>query len=401
MRLSIRLKVMVPLVVGLVLIAVATALLMGFVHRHSVDQAALADLRRSAASLSGLEQVEVDRLSALLDVIAAERPIAAAFLRRDRGALLALSAPVLGRLRDQRGVGRWYFHPLDPAGGVFLRVHHPERFGDRVHREVLARAAASGRTESAIELGASSYAVRVVRPWRVDGALIGYLELATDVWVFLSRIEEITGDRYGLLLAKRTLDRAAWGRATGHPDAWGERSELVAVTGATDAARWLGGFDRVDQIPAEPAMIEWVHDGGRTMTRGIFPLRGAAGDLVGGMVVLHDITPLLAGLDELRGQVVVLVVLLATALAALVIFLFDAIVLEPIARMSRVLERLPDRLARGEYGPELGLERPADDEIGRFEGFLAQAIARVGSFVAEVRRQNPGERHRGRELDRW
>jgi hypothetical protein len=97
--------------------------------------------------------------------------------------------------------------------------------------------------------------------------------------------------------------------------------------------------------------------------------------------------------------VVALVVLLATALAALVIFLLEALVFEPVARMTRTLEELPERMARGDWR---ALEGPpqSDDEIGRFEAFLDTAIDAVGSFVTDARRTPGQPREAGRRAER-
>jgi hypothetical protein len=63
----------------------------------------------------------------------------------------------------------------------------------------------------------------------------------------------------------------------------------------------------------------------------------------------------------------------------------ETLVFEPVARMTRTLEELPERMARGEWK---AMEAPprTDDELGRFEAFLDRAIVAVGSFVTDARR---------------
>ena len=60
---SIRFKLIVPLVVGLGVIALAIAVLMRFVHQRGVDQAALHEVQQVAAALDTIEAAEEDRLS--------------------------------------------------------------------------------------------------------------------------------------------------------------------------------------------------------------------------------------------------------------------------------------------------------------------------------------------------
>lgn len=382
---SIRFKIIVPLVLGLLLIAVAIAVLMRFVHHRGVEQAALHEVKQAASALASIQSSEEDRLSALLDVIERDESLAEAFAQQDRATLLAEAAPLLKRLSEAHGVTHWYFHPADPAAGVWLRVHQPELAGDVVKRPSFRQAVATGAEARGVDLGRTAYAVRVVRPWRRAGKLLGYVELGSDIQNFLVRLGRLTGNELGMLLDKRRLDRVSWQRLTGNPERWEARAELFEVANTSGSATLLAGLERMEQVPKQPGLLGREVRDGRTWTRGIFPLLDVDGKVVGAVVERHEISPLLAGVDELRLQVVVLVVLLASALAALVIFLLETLVFEPVSRMTEKLEELPERMAKGEWHE---LEGPphSDDELGRFEAFLDKALAAVGSFVTDARR---------------
>ena len=138
-------------------------------------------------------------------------------------------------------------------------------------------------------------------------------------------------------------------------------------------------------MPPQPALLGRETSHGRTWARGIFPLLDGEGKVIGAVVERHEISALIADVDELRLQVVVLVVLLAAALAALVVFLLETLVLEPVARMTKTLEELPERMAQGDWRDQVGPPQ-SDDELGRFEAFLDKAIDAVGSFVTDARR---------------
>jgi hypothetical protein len=382
---SIRFKLIVPLVVGLVLISLAIAVLMRFVHHRAVDQAALHEVQLAATALASMEDSEESRLSSLLDVIEEDDSLKTAFRRRDRPALLASAGALFAKLRVANEVTHWYFHPADPEAGVFLRVHRPDLHGDVVRRPSFRNAVASGDEARGIELGRTAYAVRVVRPWLLHGELLGYLELGTDIHSFLVRLGKLTGDEFGLLLDKRQIDRVSWQRVTGPAERWDSRAELLEVASTSADATLLAGLERMDQVPRQAALLGRESRAGRVWARGLFPLLDPQGRLIGAVATRHDISALLAGSDELRLQVAVLVVLLAVALAALVTFLLETLVFEPVARMTRTLEELPERMARGDWR---ATETPprSDDELGRFESFLDKAIAAVGSFVTDVRR---------------
>lgn len=387
-RNTIRLKLIGALVIGLALIAGATAVLMHFVHERAIAVAAQHEVAIAAGALARIEALEVGRMSALLEVILADERLAARFAARDRAGLLHLARPIFEVLRAQHGITQWYFHPPNPArDGVFLRVHRPNLHGDAVRRPVVARAIAERRETSGRELGRTAFAMRVVRPWLRGGRLLGFVELGEDIPTFLARVKALTSDEVVMLLAKERLDRNAWGAVAGAGDEWDARPELLAIRTTTGDAGMVGQLGRLSEVPDEPTVLGQVRRAGRSEVRGIFPLRDDYGNKVGAMVVVRDVTALYAGMRELRVRVVVLVVLLAAGLAALLVFLLESLVFERLTRMERALEDLPERLARGDYElSEPGPER--DDEIGRFEQFFGRALRQIGSFVADVRRES-------------
>jgi CBS domain-containing protein len=382
---SIRFKLIVPLVAGLAVIAVAIAVLMRFVHQRAVDQASLHEVEQASVALTTIQASEEERLASLLALLEEDESLLEAFARGDRAALLADASVLWAKLRAIDEVTHWYFHLADPEAGVFLRVHQPELRGDVVKRPTFRRAVATGTETRGVELGKTAYAVRVVKPLVRQGKVIGYLELGTDIDAFMVRLHRLTSYDFGLLLDKRLLDRAAWQRVGGHPVRWDERAELLEVTSTGSDATLAQGLERMAQVPRQPALLGRESHDGRTWSRGIFPLVDVDGRVIGAVVERHEITALLSGVDELRLQVVVLVVLLAAALAALVIFLLETLVFEPVARMTRTLEDLPVRMARGDWKAREAHPR-SNDELGRFETFLDRAIVALGSFVTDARR---------------
>jgi hypothetical protein len=393
--LSIRTKIIAALVLGLLAIALATAAIARFVHERAVAAAVHHEVEQAARTLERLQALEVDRLASIAEVLAADDRLAARFEARDRAGLLAVARPLFESFRANHGVTHWYFHPPAPnRDGVFLRVHRPDLSGDPVLRPVVLAAVHGGHQTSGLELGRTAYALRVVQPWRRDGRLLGFLELGEDAPTFLAHLKEMTGDEYAMVLVKDRLDRAAWGVVASVAEDWDARAELVTIeaTGARDEL--LRGIDRVADLPAAARALDDVQEeGGRSIARGVFPLRDSRGDTIGAVIVRRDVTALHAGAAEVRARVVLLVGFLAVALAALVVFMLEALVFERLSRMARTLEDLPARLERGDVElSELGPR--ADDEIGRFEAFFAKALRQVGAFVADVRRDRPEPRRR-------
>lgn len=385
MQLSIRTKLIAALVAGLVLVAVATAYLMRFVHERAVQRASLREIIGESFAFERSQAIEEERLAGFLDVIMANGELARVLARGDREALHAAAQPILERLRDMNGVTHWTFHGPDPADGVLLRMHRPDEHGDVVKRPSFLSAVASGREASGRELGRTAYAVRVVRPWRLGGKLIGYVELGIDFHTFLNQLRSVRFEEYGVLLVKAKLDCESWGRTKG-AKGWNERPELVVVDTTSRDPEIIRGFGTLRDVPREPRVLDRTRRRGAILERGAFPLVARDGTVEGVVTLERDVTPLFEGMDDLRNRVVIMVALLALGLAAFIVFIVETLVFERINRMGAVLEALPERLARGDALAEEIVPRN-DDEIGRFETFLARALQAIGSFVGESRRE--------------
>lgn len=381
---SIRAKLILALVAGLVLVAVATASLMGYVHERAVARASQREMIAESFGFARAQALEEERLAGFLDLIQGNEQIARRFAARDREGLRAVAAPIFERLRDLSGVTAWSFHPPSREEGVFLRMHRPSLHGDQVARNTLLEAMATGREAGGRELGATEYGIRVVRPWRHEGRLLGYLELGVDLHTFLNQLRSTRYQEYGVMLVKAWLDREAWGRTHGGRG-WNDHPDLVVVDTTSFERGILRGFERYEDIPKQPRVLDRTTRKGAVLERGAFPLVARDGSIEGVVVVERDVTPLFAGMDDLRNRVVILVALLAVGLAAFVVFIVETLVFERINRMGAVLEELPERLARGDLVGDEIVPRN-DDEIGRFERFLARALQAIGSFVSESRR---------------
>lgn len=241
---------------------------------------------RAAAAYARLEKREVDKLSRLLDWLMTDANVLAAFKARDREKLLALTQARFEKLKSVEGVTHWYFLEPEPARTCFLRVHNPKLFGDEVGRETLTQAIATKKVGAGKELGKTAFALRVVKPIRVDGAIVGYMELGEEIGHFLVNMKKLTGDDFGILVDKKRIDRKELARVRSE-DRWDERPDVVLIDSTMWNERLLELPVPFDRIPVEGVRAgEWT-EGGRTYLGGAFPLRDAASQVVGVLYVRH------------------------------------------------------------------------------------------------------------------
>jgi hypothetical protein len=368
--LSAELKlVLVLLSLGTVAGAVSAELVSrGFEER--VEAIGATVLAAADEAFRAQQAAEIEKLSSTLDALMTSGQLQTAFLRRDREGLQRLAAPVLEMLRERDRISHWYFHEPGPDHRVFLRVHKPELFGDTVKRITLQRAADTGQQGAGLELGRTAFALRVVRPWMVDGRLLGYMELAEEVDHFLDTMRGRTGDEYGLLVMKRFIDEKAWAAVLGpRINTWNARPDVLVVD-VTDFADGIAQFDGdIERMPGTGLFLGETERLGRAFVRGAFPIDDAAGRRVAALYVVHDFTA--HHLAVRGGRVQAYVVFLLLALAGAV---GTAVVTRRLVfgRLARLRERL-ERRAAGQAMPATPGELASHDDLGRIEALFERA----------------------------
>jgi hypothetical protein len=338
---------------------------------------------QAAAESFGLQQrTEVEKLSAALDVVMASGELRAAFLAGDRDRLLRLAAPVLATLQERSRITHWYFHTAEPTPRVFLRVHRPDLHDDAPQRVTLRRAVDTQEVGAGLELGLTAFALRVVRPWAVDGRIIGYVELAEDVDHFLTALMGRTGDEYGLLVRKRYLDAAAWAAATGpKASSWDASADVLVLDATSSAGGVLDWRGDVEGLPSAGLALGEVEREERAFIRGVFPVDDAGGRRVGALFVVHDFTAHHQAAREGHGYALAVMIAGALAAAGGVALLAHLLVFRRLARLRDRLERRAAGVTPA--GRAGGME--SLDDLGRIESLFER------SFHAQQKARGEGE----------
>jgi hypothetical protein len=238
----------------------------------------------AAAAYAALERVDIGKLSAELDKLLADPAFVEPFVARDRAKLLAAAAPRFQKLKTGKLITHWYFIEPEPSQKIFLRVHAPQLSGDRVERATLKQAIATKKMGAGKELGKTAFALRVVKPIRAKGAIVGYMELGEEVGHFLSRMKAQTGDDYAILADKSRVDRKALAEVR-KEDRWDERPDVVLIDSTVWNEATVSLGTSLAKLPADGTRLPaWV-DGNVKYVGGAFPMRDAANDVVGVLFV--------------------------------------------------------------------------------------------------------------------
>lgn len=372
--LSVEVKLLLAILAIAVAVSVAGRQLVASAYERSVAAVGAASLQSAASAFEAREQSELEKLAAVLDALLSHPGLREAFLARDRARLLSIATPLFETMKRRDGVSHWYFHEPDPGRAVVLRVHRPELFGDRVDRVTLRRAAETRELGAGKELGKTSFALRAVRPWFHEGALVGYMELAVDIDGFLAAMKARTGDEYGLVVRKAFLDEREWASALGsRANTWNDRADVVVVDATSFTDGLVDHVDDLEAVPERGRVLGEVERADRAFVRGVFPLRDAAGRNVGALFVLRDFTAHRATKHEGLARVSLGLLGLALAGAGATFLATRLLVFRRLRRLRRALER---HVAEEHLPPGRVVELRSEDELGRLET-LFQRLADV------------------------
>jgi diguanylate cyclase (GGDEF)-like protein len=317
--------------------------------------------------------VHADLLGAVMESLAHNAMLRAALARRDRDALLQLSAPMGIELQRKFGITHFYFSGPDRVN--LLRVHQPGRYGDVISRYTTLEAERTGATSHGMELGPlGTFTLRLVTPWYENKRLLGYVELGVELDHILRTEQVFSGVPLFPLIFKAQLKRDDWEagmRMLGRQSDWNRFADVVLSTQASapmpaELMRRLAGG-----LPAMTAAVEIAQ--ARTVYRiASMVLVDASGRDVGRLVALIDVSPTLVasrwGLYLGTG--------LGALIAGLLIVLFHWLV----GRLGRQLEQDEQELKRRAAHDGLtGLRNHLE-----FYALLASELARGQRFNRPV-----------------
>ncbi|CAK8711743.1 MAG: PAS domain S-box-containing protein [Candidatus Electronema aureum] len=172
-------------------------------------------------------------LQTLLLTLSENQELLRQFLAKDRVTLLRSALIINRHLSRHSQITHFYFHNRDKT--CFLRVHQPDRHGDRINRVTLEQAAATGNAVSGLEIGPlGTLTLRAVMPWHDQkGQLIGYIELGRELATLLPIFAELKPiDGYQLTVGKGYLNQQGWEQGMkmlGHVADWSAFPDRVIM----------------------------------------------------------------------------------------------------------------------------------------------------------------------------
>ncbi|MGO9088017.1 MAG: cache domain-containing protein [Candidatus Sulfotelmatobacter sp.] len=366
---SIRTKVLAALLACLVVGVGGILALMHYSFERNSQALAAESVTGAQKLFTILETREISKMTAVSDVLVVNPQVRDAFAAKDRSRLLELTAPLYPQLKSE-GITNWMFHTPEPDMVVFLRLHNSPKFGDALNRFFDKQVSSTHAVVTGNELAKAGFAVRIIRPfYDGQGGVTGYVEMGEELGQFIHTMKNQTGSDYGLLLNKKFMDRQFWADSSKvwkRRDNWDDNPSFV-VADKTSASDGIFRFQGdLSTVPEQGKVLERFQDGNSVFVRGIFPVRDAAGNTVGAMFVVRDISSFYLAMRHTQ-KVLVLLTVVALALGTvLVLTLLTRLIFR---RLDHIVV-VATRVVGGDYKSEIRVS--SDDEVGQFEQLFEQ-----------------------------
>ena len=323
-----------------------------------------------AQSLFAISEArEIRKMAALTQSLNLNPRIGDALLARDRESLIEMTAPFFMNLKDD-GITDFTFHTqeLDPA--VFLRLNDPARSGDHMDRFMDKEVATKLTMVTGNEMGKAGFAVRTIAPmFGSHGEVAGYVEFGEELGQFLHAMKATTGDDYGLLLDKKYVNQQFWADSNAtlnRRDNWNDGPNYVMGDKTSNSDRVFDFKGDLRAVPANGEALESFHEGKSEFVRGVFPIQDVAGNRVGAIFVVRDITNFYLSMQRTEMIFAVSTVVAVLIGTGIFLLMLSRLIFQRLERIIRVATRV----VGGDHGTEIQVS--SDDEVGQLEGLFEQ-----------------------------
>lgn len=366
---SIRTKVLIALVCCLIVGAASTLVLMHYSFEQNSRVLATETVASAQTLFAISESNGISKMSTASEAIASNRQIQDALETKDRPRLLALTAPLFEQFKNE-GITNWTFHTAEPDMAVFLRLHNPSKFGDHMNRSIDKDVVRTHLMIVGAELGKAGYVLRTMAPiLNSHDVVVGYVELGEEIGLFIHQMKDQTGNDYGLLLNKKFVDRQFWAASSAilqRRDNWDDNPSSVLVD-STRVSNNITKFDGdLGSLPAEGKPLDRLQQGKSLFVRGTFPVQNAAGDNVGAIFVVRDISSSYLSMRKTQNILMTVIVLALAIGTLLVTMMLNRLVFRRLEHIQAVATRVVD----GDYQSEI--KASSDDEVGQIERLFEQ-----------------------------
>ncbi|MDD5717910.1 MAG: diguanylate cyclase [Sulfuricurvum sp.] len=175
-----RLHLYFPLLLSLLIASIITGVSVIYVQEKNIHKSKENISHQYTKFIHQKVKYDADVLSEYINFIQTDTTLVSGFKQGNKKEIYDAMHETYARLRKNIDLTHMYFIKTD--GTVLLRVHDFEKDGDTIDRATFKKAKETQKLVYGLEFGVKmNYTLRVVKPWYVNGELIGYVELGKEI----------------------------------------------------------------------------------------------------------------------------------------------------------------------------------------------------------------------------
>ena len=297
-------RLILPLAVVLILLIAGFAYTLLWLQENRLEEAIARDIEAVPEAFGDALRQEAQGLTAILATIAKEHNVVEALQNRDAESLLESYGDLFEQLKQDHGIISFSFDDSDRI--CLLRIHDPEKHGDKIERSTILEAEESGMPASGIELESSGlFSLRAVQPVLDNDQLIGYIELGTDINQILQDAHDQPGLELAVLVNKEGIYQENWEENLKSEEKevnWNRFTDDVLIYYSTpDFPTEFDRFVVSNNCDEHSIGNLEIKANGSTWRFAFLPLENSSESEIGHLLVMRDITEQKAGFARIMG----------------------------------------------------------------------------------------------------
>jgi methyl-accepting chemotaxis protein len=349
---SIKLKVIIGSIIGVILIILASLYFDYSMLSQSIESIREEKFHNMKQALDKNLEDEIHTLEITAKLISEDTVANTLFLTGDRQGLYERYKSLFKNLKENYGVKQFQYHT--PQAATFLRFHKPEKFGDDLSgfRKTVVECNKSKKPVIGLEIGVAGLGVRVVYPVFLNGSHIGSMELGGSYEDILNNIKDsfdvgfaigINEDIYNSLIKKPIEGQV-------------KKGNFVYRKLTEDIRKYL---DKVDENTRNIGNVYFYR----------IPIKDYSGAVIGQLLFSHDFTHEIQMHKSAFYKKVGVILFLGVLLIAGLSFLLT-VALKPIKTITNMLRNISE----GEGDLSQRIEVKSKDEIADLSNYFNKFI---------------------------
>ncbi len=318
---------------------------------------------------------ESQKLSLAIDMLSDNNEAKKLFAERKVEDLYNLLNPIYSSITKNYKISQVFFIEKEPLKTCLLRMHAPERRGDRIDRFSLNQAIQSKKHITGLELGSRKFSLRAVSPYLLGDRLLGYIEVSQEIDNFFDLMKQQSGDDYVVVIEQSFITDKNFIEANSGKSSRNQNQIVINSTNPNfDFSNLI-----LNHIPSEKAILnEHFKSGDRVYVIGALPLKELSGRLVGALYFKRDITEYYNENVSSIIRSIVVFLLIALFFSFLAILTIRNSITRPIYESIEAINRLSLK--------QINFKMPVSrsDEIGKLNTSINEVVENFRTILINI-----------------